>query len=340
MKLFCEKRKFSIANQYCYARKLKLNFNRKTMTLYSNTLMGKLKNNEEISTIGFLCVVTNQRLVLALYTTTPPVRRVRWRRVVAPAVVSRWKPGKMLRAMPEGPCWPCRMEQPFQTPAVGRDVLALCTGLPEAVSPLRLELETGERSRCARENEPAAPWPSGENRIGRWPLVPSGCEPRRRRAACCALRRERLGTTRYGRWPLSPHRSRGPQPPPPWFGCLRTPAEAAPSEHFTSQRTGRRGVEAASKPRAASALGTASTPGFAVVGEGDAGREDATALLHREAVGMEGVINHRRSASLAAPRRCASLRPAPLLFARDACMRMPVFASSRFMRNRPPRHGL
>lgn len=45
-----------------------------------------------------------------------------------------------------------------------------------------------------------------------------------------------------------------------WFGCLRKPAEAAPSEHFTSRRTGRRGVEAASEPRAASALGTASAP--------------------------------------------------------------------------------
>ncbi|XP_037482156.1 uncharacterized protein LOC119360745 [Triticum dicoccoides] len=177
----------------------------------------------------------------------------------------------------------------------------------------------GSVAGAPRENEPAAPWLSGENRIGRWPLVPSGCEPRRRRAACCSLRRERLGTTRYGRWPLSPHRSRGPQPPPPWFGCLRTPAEAAPSEHFTSRRTGRRGVEAASEPRAASALGTASAPGFAVVSEGDAGREDVTALLHSEAVGMEGVINHRRSASLAAPRRCASLRPAPASL-RTGCM--------------------
>ena len=76
---------------------------------------------------------------------------------------------------------------------------------------------------------------------------------------------------------------------------------------------GRHGVEAASEPRAASALGTASTPGFAVVGEGDAGREDAIALLHSEAVGMEGVISHRRSASLAATLVCGL---PPLLLAR------------------------
>ncbi|XP_048574961.1 uncharacterized protein LOC125556231 [Triticum urartu] len=309
------------------------------MPLYSNTSMGKLKNNEEISTIGFLCVVTNQRFVLALYTTTPPVRRVRWRRVLAPAVMSRWKPGKMLRAMPEGPrcrcghaAWSSRSKRRPLAEMCPRRALACRRQYRLCASSWRPESVAG----APRENEPAAPWPSGENRVGRWSLVPSGCEPRRRRAACCALRREGLGTTRYGRWPLSPRRSRGPQPPPPWFGCLRTPPEAAlvgagvrmpPSEHFTSRQAGRHGLEAASEPRAASALDTASAPGFAVVGEGDAGREDATALLHSEAVGMEGVISHRRSASLAAPHRCASLRPAPL-FARDACMRMPVFASS------------